>query len=277
MITKINKEKLLELIKSFYNLTGIKVAVYDNRFTEILAYPPYDASLCTLVHRSEFGCRQCALSTENLCKKCIQEKRIIIERCHMGLVETVAPIIDGMSVIGYIMLGQITNERDKEKLRQDVTNACKKYRLDVAEFIAAIEGISYYSDAQIGDAAEIINALGCGFVYDKVIYQAESSAAKKIVDYIRKNLAEDLSVKSLCEVFHISNSEIYRITRGYMPNGVAAFVKEERIKKAAELLRTTNKPSWQIAAETGFSDVNYFLRTFKAVRGMPASKYRDKL
>ena len=277
VITKINKEKLLELIKSFYNLTGIKVAVYDNRFTEILAYPAYDTTFCALLHKSESGCRKCTQSTENLCKQCVREKRGIIERCHAGLTEAVAPIVDGVSVIGYIMLGQITNECDRERFCQDVTDKCKGYKLCDAELKAAIDEVLYYSDAQLDDAARILNALASGIIHDKIVYYAEISVTQKIVDYIRENLSEDLSVKSLCEVFHLSKSELYRITKGCMPEGIAAFVKKERIKKAADLLKTTNKPSWEIAAETGFSDVNYFLRIFKAVQGIPAGKYREKL
>ena len=67
------------------------------------------------------------------------------------------------------------------------------------------------------------------------------------------------------------------MTKPYMPWGIATFVKEERLKKAAELLKSTGKSSWEIAAETGFSDVNYFLRSFKAEYGISAAKYREKL
>lgn len=91
-----DKEKLLDLIQSFYNLTGIKVAVYDNQFTEILAYPAHDTDFCTLLHKSETGCSQCAKSTERLCKQCVREKKVIIEKCHAGLTEAIAPIIDGV-------------------------------------------------------------------------------------------------------------------------------------------------------------------------------------
>ncbi|MBO5369796.1 MAG: hypothetical protein J6B23_03850 [Clostridia bacterium] len=39
IITEIEEKKLAELIKAFYNLTGIKVAVYDSQFCEIISYP----------------------------------------------------------------------------------------------------------------------------------------------------------------------------------------------------------------------------------------------
>ena len=45
MITRIDKEKLNDLIKSFYNITGIKVAVYDSEFTEILLEANIDPTI----------------------------------------------------------------------------------------------------------------------------------------------------------------------------------------------------------------------------------------
>ena len=272
MITKTDTPKLLDLIQSFYNLTGIKVAVYDSDCREILAYPAYSTALCTMMDE-----KLCARSTQHLCEKCVREKRVLIEKCHAGLTEVVAPLFDGVSVMGYIMFGQITNRQDRTSFFQDVISRCGTYGLDGQKLQAALDEILYYSNDQLDDASKILGALARCIVYDQLVYPAEASISQKIIAYIRQNLAKDLSVKELCGVFYLSKSEIYRITKSYMPGGIAAFVKEERLKKAAELLKSTNLTAWEIAAEIGFSDVNYFLRSFKDTYGLSAGAYRKKL
>ena len=272
MITKTDTQNLLELIRSFYNLTGIKIAVYDRECNEILAYPAYNTTFCGMMDG-----KRCAESTRKLCQRCARGKGAMIEKCHAGLTEAVAPLSDGVSVIGYIMFGQITNRQDRTQFVQDTVASCGEYEVDAKRLEAALAEIRYYSDKQLNDAAKILNALARCIVYDKLVYPAEISAAQRIIDYIRQNLSKNLHVEELCRVFYLSKSEIYKITKPYMPRGIAVFVKEERLKKAAELLQSTNKPSWEIALETGFSDVNYFLRCFKSARGMSAAEYREGL
>jgi len=274
MITRMDKEKLNDLIKSFYNITGIKVAVYDSEFIEILAYPLENSAFCKLLHNNPMSKGKCEECTKNLCMKCLRKNKVINEVCHAGLNEVIAPLTDGISVIGYIMFGQITNEKNKDLFVSGVIEKCKDYKIDDNEIKDMLSNIPYYSKEQTDDISKILLALSRYIVYDKIAYSDETPVAYKIAEYIRKNLSKNLTVNELCREFYLSKSEIYKITRAYMPSGIAAFIKHERIEKAAELLRYKNKSNLEIAEETGFSDVNYFLRCFKAEKGISVSEYK---
>lgn len=276
MITKINRDKLYDLIVSFYNLTGIKVAVYDNEFQEILAYPKCDSPFCQMIHNNSHSSDECAKSMKKLCAKCAAKQEIIIEKCHAGLTEVIAPLTDGLCVIGYIMFGQITNQENKEELLKTLGERCLKYNLSTSQLYEAAKHIRYYSDKQLSDASKILNALSIYIVFEKLAYPGELSVVHEIMKYIKGNLEKDLTVSELCKRFYLSKSELYKITKPYMPNGVAAFIKKERMSMAADLLCHTSKPAWEIAQETGFSDVNYFLRRFKKEKGISAAKYKKE-
>ena len=97
------------------------------------------------------------------------------------------------------------------------------------------------------------------------------------MDYISAHLEEDLSVSTLCRKFGVSRAELYKLSKSYMPDGIAEFIKNARLTRAAELLKKTDEPVWRIAESTGFFDKDYFLRLFKKKYGMPAGKYRNKL
>lgn len=276
MITGMDSQKLSGLIESFYNLTGIKVAVYDRNFCEILAYPEKDSDFCTMIHENRSSCGQCQKSTEKLCIRCAKKKEVIIEKCHAGLTEVIAPLTTGITVVGYMMFGQITNEADRKTFREDVLKRCREYKIDPLSAEEALSKIRYYSDKQLNDASKILDAIAKYIVFDKIIYPVEYSVAYEMTEYIRNNLDQPLTVELLCKKYFLSRTEIYKVTRAYMPEGIAAFIRKERIAKAAQLLAETQKSSLMIAEEIGFSDVNYFLRVFKKEKGMSAAAYRKK-
>ena len=275
MIT-IDTEKLRSLIKAFYNLTGIKVAVYNDDFKEILAYPQTHSAFCTIVRQNETRCEECDKSAERMCRKCAVESRVIIENCHAGLTEAVAPLTDGISVIGYIMFGQVTNIADSDKLCELVKSKCSGFGCNDYELKEALKKVSYYSDSQLDDASKILDSLAGYIVFGKLISPSEDDTGRRIAGYIRDNLNEDLSVNMLCKKFFLSKTEIYKLTKAYMPRGIADFVKNERLAKACKLLKQTDMTSAAIADEVGFSDADYFLRVFKKEKGISAGDYRKK-
>jgi len=107
--------------------------------------------------------------------------------------------------------------------------------------------------------------------------QAEKPLHRKIAEYIAQNLSEDLSVQAMCRRFAVSKSELYRILRCHAPDGIARYVRQLRFERACDLLRNTSKSLWQIAAEVGYDNPDYFLRAFKKETGISAGKYRKQV
>lgn len=65
-------------------------------------------------------------------------------------------------------------------------------------------------------------------------------------------------------------SKMKKIT-GYSPK---EYIKLKRIKRAAELISTTNMPIGEIGFSVGIEDPLYFSRVFKQVYGMPPTEWR---
>lgn len=276
MITGIDTEKLQSLVESFYNLTGIKVAVFNTDFQAILSYPEKESVFCTMMRKNKDFCESCHKSEKRLCMKCAKEQKVIIEKCHAGLTEVIAPLSNGVSVIGYIMFGQITNVSDRESFVRDVLSLCCGYGVAEEELKSVAKTVPYYSDKQAQDAAAILNALSVYIVFERLVYTKEKPLAWEITEYIKNNLDKDLSVEELCKRFSLSKSTLYKTMKAYIPGGVADFVKSLRIERAKALLFEAQMPVWQVAKESGFHDTDYFLRVFKKETGIPAGKYRKK-
>jgi two-component system response regulator YesN len=54
------------------------------------------------------------------------------------------------------------------------------------------------------------------------------------------------------------------------------FITEIRIEKAKELLKDRQIKLYEIASLIGFSDANYFAKTFRKLEGINPSDFREK-
>lgn len=271
MILNIASEQMLGLIKAFYNLTGIKIAIYDNNFKEVLSYPAENSAFCKLMEMDNSLTGKCDDCNANLCHKCAVQKKTIVYKCHAGLTEVISPLdIDGVTV-GYVIYGQITNEANREKFITEVKNNCKDYGLSEEEIEKSLKKIKYCNESEISATLEIINALTLYIVYKGIVYVSDSPLGLQIVEYIDKNLSEDLSVTAICRKFAVSKVKLYSTTKLYMPEGIAKYIRKRRIQAAEENIRKNpDKPLWRVAEECGFDDYNYFLRVFRTETGKSA-------
>ena len=54
------------------------------------------------------------------------------------------------------------------------------------------------------------------------------------------------------------------------------YVKQYRVEKAAELLRSTRLKTGEIGAECGFTDGSYFIKIFREIKHCTPKEYRMK-
>lgn len=81
--------------------------------------------------------------------------------------------------------------------------------------------------------------------------------------YIKENLTEDLSLEKLSNKMALSPSYFHNVFRSSVSKTLRDYVEEQRIKKAINLLQTTNYSLTRIAYECGFSSQSYFSYVFK--------------
>lgn len=99
---------------------------------------------------------------------------------------------------------------------------------------------------------------------------------RRIVVYIQENLTEDLSLKPLAGLCHLSpnyfSKLFYQQTGVYLTN----YVSNCRLNRACELIRETDFSIGEIGRMVGIEDPHYFSKFFKDRMGMSPHKYRQK-
>lgn len=92
--------------------------------------------------------------------------------------------------------------------------------------------------------------------------------------YILDNLSYPILVNDVARAAALSEFHFIRTFRqafGVSPN---QYMQQERIKKAQSLLLSTKLSITEIASQCGFSDLQYFSRTFKRMAGKAPSIFR---
>ena len=97
---------------------------------------------------------------------------------------------------------------------------------------------------------------------------------KKILSYIRNNYDKPITLESIAETVHMSPKYLgtfFKNTTGKTP---VEYLIEYRIEKAAHKLRFTDFSVTDIAFLCGFSDLSYFIKTFKKFKGISPGRFR---
>ncbi|MBP5762621.1 MAG: helix-turn-helix domain-containing protein, partial [Lachnospiraceae bacterium] len=169
-------------------------------------------------------------------------------------------------------------------------------RLKILEFALRAEHISYRSGGMvysISDRRDYLPTLMgiddpenlWNWFSDRLIFSCrnistkreESSndaieAAKK---YIEKNYTLNITLEDVSREVNISSYYLSRIFKEGTGENFIDYLTKLRIEKAKELLSTTQYSMKEICAKSGYSDPNYFSKTFKKNVGVTPTEYRE--
>ncbi|KUJ52675.1 helix-turn-helix domain-containing protein [Chryseobacterium sp. JAH] len=95
-----------------------------------------------------------------------------------------------------------------------------------------------------------------------------------VVDYIKNNIHQKLSIDSIAKLAYVSKSNFFKMFKDELGTSPNDFILQERINKAKELLALKNSIK-ETAFQTGFSDTNYFTRVFKQLVGVTPKNYQN--
>lgn len=98
----------------------------------------------------------------------------------------------------------------------------------------------------------------------------------KIIDYIRDNYHEDLSVKQLSQYVTMGENYVSALFKKKTGHTLIHYLHQVRIDKAIWYLRNTNLPVSEIGRKVGFANDNYFIKIFKRQTKQTPSLYRKE-
>lgn len=134
----------------------------------------------------------------------------------------------------------------------------------------------YYLEFECGDRIERIEAIFRSYcpAPEETAY---SPRLRDIMEYIRKNIAQDISLGKLADVFACSETLIGRLFRQETGRTFMEFVNEVRLRQAFRALLLAPRRSMQsISLDLGYASERQFFRVFKSMTGITPTQLREK-
>ena len=104
----------------------------------------------------------------------------------------------------------------------------------------------------------------------------KNTVEKEMVSYIQQNFTGKILLKEFGEQFHLSEKYISRYFKEHFHITISQYVTYLRLEHAKQLLQDTDIPVTEVAMQSGYQNVSYFIRSFKKTYGMSPLKYRNK-
>ena len=109
-----------------------------------------------------------------------------------------------------------------------------------------------------------------------VLSEADKAFLDKMDRLIHDNLSnEELSIKFLTDHLAMSRASLYNKVKALTGLGVNDYINRIRIERSVRLLTTTNLSINEISYEVGFSYPRYFSTSFKQVKGMTPTQFKE--
>ena len=106
------------------------------------------------------------------------------------------------------------------------------------------------------------------------ITSIEEQFLKKVENIIEKNLDNDqFGITQIQNALAMSRTQLYRKMKALTDQAPSEFLRNYRLKRAAQILSQQGENVTQAAYAVGFSNLSYFAKCFKELFGVAPSEY----
>ena len=169
-----------------------------------------------------------------------------------------------MSVPSYLSVA------DADKYRDIFERMCKYYD-------SAVESDRIMLHGLILELLHLIQKDSKKQLRRETISGSSFETIEKVISYIKQNLTADLSLEAVSAYANLSPIHFHNCFKSATGKTLHAYVEEQRIKKAATLLITTDWTLTRISGECGFSSQSYFSYAFKRKMNVTPREYSKQI
>ena len=101
-----------------------------------------------------------------------------------------------------------------------------------------------------------------------------NTVEKEMVSYIQQNYTGKILLREFGEQFHLSEKYISRYFKDHFHITLSQYVTYLRLEHAKQMLQETDISVTEVAMQSGYQNISYFIRSFKKTYGVSPLKYR---
>lgn len=224
--------------------------------SRLLAYNSHTNPYCIAVKKKHHS--KCIAYQQKLIEGSAGER--FCSMCHAGVCEYIYPIYKDDKAIGFIA---ISGYRQENAPGPCVDSALWKSALRATEIPARL------CDAILPPLALMLRELFVRYA------KAPANEYNMLVQFLHE-YHTGITLSDLCRHFGRSKSYISHMFRRESGMTLRAYCNHLKLEDAKKLLLDTTRSVTEIALDTGFNDVSYFIALFREKFGVSPLQYRKK-
>lgn len=264
---------VISILKDLHAVSGARMSIHSVDGEELFAYPPTLSPFCERVQRDYFVHRNCIQCDRQACEVLKTSKEPHIYQCGCGLYEGVAPIFHYGVLSGYLMMGQVRDDRATSAAL--IKDSSEKLFADEAEWRHYFETLRILPAEQLNSFVHLMGIVAEHLTNYNRIHSKESGLPEQIKKYIHQNFNTGIKLEEIATRFDCSKSTVMNVFRKQYGVTVIAYLNRVRLEQAGKLICDTDLSFKEIAAECGFYDQNYFSKQFASHYGCSPTAFRN--
>ena len=105
----------------------------------------------------------------------------------------------------------------------------------------------------------------------------QSQLAKDVCLYLTAHMDSRVTIDGLAAVFHVSPTQLKTCFRGVYGTSVYAYIREQKMRAAAQTLANTDMTVLEIAGIYGYDNGSKFAKAFRDTFGISPNEYRSSI
>ena len=108
-------------------------------------------------------------------------------------------------------------------------------------------------------------------------HRSSSPVVQKVKAIVEQRLGEELSREELASAVYLNPAYLSRLFRKETGMVLTDYILQEKMRRASDLLATTDLSVSEIGSRLGYGNFSYFARLFRKVHGATPQDYRKSL
>ena len=267
-------DEIVAILCELHNISGFRVSLHGTDFEEIAAYPESRLPFCSAIQRSKKEYERCVACDSEACRRVEATGETLIYKCRYGLTEVICPLYNFGTLTGYIMMGQIGDEKiDTGAL----ISAVQHLNSDGVSAEELVKAIPIISADKLTSFVRIMTICAEYMTLTNALPSRSPRIPELAKIYMHEHLGEKITIKEMCRVLGCSKSALLTSFKNEYGTTLNGYLCEIRIDEAKRLLKSTNLTISAVADATGFYDQSYFSKVFSSKLGITPSDYRKEI
>ncbi|EMP6173110.1 regulatory protein PocR [Citrobacter amalonaticus] len=290
----LNSELINKIAQDFAQATSLAVVVvniHGDEISELFNFTPF----CQLMRQHPQHSTRCRMSDRCGGLEASKSDQPCIYRCHAGLTDFSIPLVIAGHLVGFVLCGQVRLRNDDGADLLDIMKVDDRWQAD-RELLNEFSNVPEMDYSRVMASADLLKLIveNClkkqlNFVVIKDSTQPaepsrptraaspHDSKMKKALRYIDAHLSDDLRLEDVASHVYLSPYYFSKLFKKYQGIGFNAWVNQQRMASARELLCHSDWSIASIARNLGFSQTSYFCKVFRQTYHVTPQAYRQKI